>query len=259
MLLDDIVRHKKQEVELLKQRLDIKSAVRATRSVAPTLSFEQAFPEHKLSLIAEVKKASPSAGVIIPDYDPVELAQDYEEAGASAVSVLTDEKYFRGSLKDLEAVEHEINIPVLRKDFIIDEAQIYESRLAGADAVLLIVRILAEKELKAFIALTKELQMAALVEVHTEEELNKALAAEAQLIGINNRDLDTLKIDLDTTFSIMGKYPALKQKLVISESGINSHQQVKALRAAGVRGILVGEGLLLSGNVAAKIKEMMRE
>ena len=174
MLLDDIVRHKKQEVELLKQRLDIKSAIKATRREAPTLDFEQAFPDHKLSLIAEVKKASPSAGVIIPEYDPVELAQDYEEAGAAAVSVLTDEKYFQGSLKDLETVEHEIKIPVLRKDFIIDELQIYESRLAGADAILLIVRLLTEKELKAFIALAKELQMSALVEAHTEEEIGRA-------------------------------------------------------------------------------------
>ncbi len=259
MILDDIVRHKKQEVARLIKRLDIKSAIRTTQREAPTLAFEDAFPPHKLSLIAEVKKASPSAGVIITDYDPVELAKDYEEAGATAVSVLTDEKYFQGSLKDLEAVEQEIKVPVLRKDFIIDAAQIYESRLAGADAILLIVRILTEKELKAFIALAKELQMSALVEVHIEEEVKKALAAGACLIGINNRDLDTLKIDLGTTFNIMEKFPELKQMPVISESGIHSHQQVKALRSAGVRGILVGEGLLKSGNVKEAIKELMRE
>jgi indole-3-glycerol phosphate synthase len=259
MILDQIVQHKQQEIAVLKKRLDPKQALKAIEHEAATFDFSSVFPQHQLALIAEVKKASPSAGIIMPDYDPVELAQDYEEAGAAAVSVLTEDKYFYGSLKDLTAVEEAVEIPVLRKDFIIDELQIYESRLAGADAVLLIVRILAEKDLKAFVALTRKLGLSALVECHTQEEVKKAQDAGARIIGINNRDLDTLKIDLNTTLSVMEKLPELKQQLVISESGIYSDQQVKALKAAGVRGILVGEGLLKSGNVQAKIKELLRE
>ncbi len=259
MLLDDIVRHKKQEVARLVKRFDIKKAQKTIEREAPPLPFAAAFPSHELSLIAEVKKASPSAGVIIPEYDPVELAQDYEEAGAAAVSVLTDEKYFQGSVKDLEAVDEAIGIPVLQKDFIIDPLQVYEGRLAGADAILLIVRILTEEELKRLLKLTRKIGLAALVECHSEEEAKKALAAGAEIIGINNRDLDTLQIDLGTTLRIMEKAPELKHKIVISESGIHSHQQVKELRAAGVRGILVGEGLLRSENVQEKIKELIQE
>ncbi len=210
-----------------------------------------------MNLIAETKAASPSAGMIFDKYAPENIAAIYEKAGAAAVSVLTDAIYFNGSIDDLERVKNSIGLPVLRKDFIIDEVQIYESRLEGADAILLIARILGRDELEDFIKLTEQLGMDALVEAHNAKEARSALDAGARLIGINNRDLDTLKVDLDNTISIINEVPELKKKVIVSESGISEKSQVDLLRAAGVKAVLVGEAILKSPDMRVKIRELV--
>lgn len=257
MLLDDIVLNKKEEVAALKSGLDINKIKQAVESLSLPQDFKTALTKGKISLIAEVKKASPSAGIILKDFNPAKLAGIYEKNGASAISVLTDEKFFQGSLENLAAVKKVTELPVLRKDFIIDEVQIYESRLAGADAILLIVRILTLDELSRFIYVAKSLKLQCLVEAHNEEELGRALKSGAEIIGINNRDLDSLKIDFQNTLSLMDKYPEIKSRIVVSESGINSREQVERLEEKGVKAILVGESLLRSEDVGSKIRELM--
>ncbi|MFH1386782.1 MAG: indole-3-glycerol phosphate synthase TrpC [bacterium] len=249
MILDEIVFQKRQVVTALKVRINPKKKRKI--KVRPFLKGK------KFALIAEIKKASPSAGLLIKKLDPTALAKAYAKAGATAISVLTDEKFFQGKLADLKTARAATNLPVLRKDFVIDEAQIYEASQAGADAILLIVRILTEEQLIAFIKLAKSLKLAALVEVHNEEEARRAIKAGAEIIGINNRDLDTLAVDVKTTLRILDNVPELKDKIVISESGINSNEEVRALKACGVRGILVGESLLRAPDPAAKIKELL--
>lgn len=256
-VLDEIVFNKRQEVTSLKIHLDINKIKKRLKDLPKTRNFLKAFAKGKLSLIAEIKKASPSAGVILEKFEPVYLAKTFEECGASAISVLTDTKYFQGKIEDLKAAKDSTTIPILRKDFIIDESQIYESRINGADAILLIVKILSDDQLQEFLDLALDLKMKCLVEVHEEAELERALKVDAEIIGINNRDLDTMTVDFNTTLRLIDKYPELKEKILISESGINSAEQVKQLREKGVSGVLVGESLLRSGNIPAKIKELM--
>ncbi len=253
-LLDEIIFNKRQEVTSLKLQLKLNKLPKERKNVC---DFYSAFPKGKISLIAEVKKASPSAGVIVEDFDPVDIAKAYEKAGAAALSVVTDQKYFQGEIRYLERVKLSAKVPVLRKDFIIDESQIYESYRYGADAVLLIARILTDEQLIDFIGLTKKLKLRCLVEVHDGADTERALRSRARIIGINNRDLDTLAVDLQTTFDLIDKFPELKKGIIISESGISSPEQVRALREKGVSGILVGESLLRSSNVAEKIKRLM--
>ena len=213
-----------------------------------------------VALIAEVKKASPSAGVICPDFDPLRIAREYEAAGASCISVLTDEKFFQGSLAYLLHIHRNVKIPVLRKDFIIDARQIVEAVQFEADAILLIVAILTNEQLKEFISLAHAAGLAALVEVHTEAELDRALNAGARLIGVNNRDLKTFKVDLDTTERIVKRLhrsPAPHEKLVVAESGIQKRKDVEQLAQYGVRAVLVGEALMRHGCIADKIGELL--
>ena len=257
MILDDIIFNKRQEVTALKVRLNIQNVKKLMKELPRPRSFLKALPKSKFSLIAEIKKASPSAGVIVEKFEPIYLAKVYEESGASALSVLTDEKFFQGRLEHLKLAKESTTIPILRKDFIIDESQIYESRINGADAILLIVRVLTDEQLADFVDLAQTLKMKCLVEVHDERELERALKAEAEIIGINNRDLDTFEVDFQTTLDLMGRYPELKDKVVVSESGINSAEQVKALREKGVSAVLIGESLLKSQDIGAKIKELM--
>jgi len=256
-VLEDIVFNKRQEVTALKVRLDIPRVKKIVKELPRPRNFLKAVPKGKLSLIAEIKKASPSAGVIVDDFVPTFLAKAYEESGASAISVLTDEKFFQGKLEHIKEAKDPTTIPVLRKDFIVDESQIYESRVAGADAILLIVRILSDEQLEDFLGLAHSLKMKCLVEVHDEKEAERALKAEAEIIGINNRDLDTFSVDLNTTFKLMDGFPELREKHVVSESGIDSPGQVRALREKGVSGILVGESLLRSRDIGAKIRELL--
>ena len=257
MVLDEIIFNKRQEVTLLKIKMDEKDSRKLVKDLPGPRDFLKAFSKGKFSLMAEIKKASPSAGVIREDFNPTLLAKTYEESGASAISVLTDRKYFQGKAADLKAAKESTTIPVLRKDFIIDESQIYESRIAGADALLLIARVLEDHVLAGLLKLTEELGMQALVEVHDAEELKRALKTEARIIGINNRDLDTLQVDLETTLSLMHDFPELGERIVISESGIHTHDDIEKLKAAGVDGVLVGEAILKSDNIPEKIKELM--
>ena len=212
-------------------------------------------------MIAEVKKASPSAGMICPDFDPVRIAREYEAAGAACLSVLTDQKFFQGSLLHLQMVRSSVNLPLLRKDFIIDERQIWEAMTHGADAILLIVRILDDKALKHLHGLATGLGLTALVEVHNEAELDRALAVGARLIGVNNRDLDTLTVDLGTTERLAAKlagHVEAKDKLLVAESGLHTRADVMRVERAGAKAILVGESLLKSKDgIAAKISELL--
>jgi indole-3-glycerol phosphate synthase len=257
MILDEIIRNKRQEVSLLRMRFSGKNLDELIKALPKPRDFADAFKKGKFSLIAEIKKASPSAGLIRQDFEPITLAKTYEESGASAISVLTDQKYFQGKLEYLKAAKESTTIPILRKDFIIDEHQVYEARIAGADALLLIVRILDDEKLNGLLKLTEKLGMQALVETHNAEEVERALKTKAKIIGINNRDLDTLRIDLQTTIQLMEGFPQLKERVVISESGIVSNEDVEKLKAAGADGVLIGETLLKSKNIGEIIRELM--
>ena len=203
-----------------------------------------------MGVIAEVKKASPSAGVIRADFDPVAIARGYEAAGASCISVLTDEKYFQGSLAYLQMIRDAVKLPLLRKDFIIHERQILESIEAGADAILLIVAILDDTQLRAYRELAEGAGLAALVEVHDEEELERALASGATLIGVNNRNLKTFKVDVATTERLAPRVISQPGCLLVAESGIQTAEQVARLKQCGARAILVGETLMRGMRVA---------
>ena len=213
-----------------------------------------------VALIAEVKKASPSAGVICPNFDPIQIARDYEAAGASCLSVLTDEKFFQGSLEYLRGIRQNVKLPLLRKDFIIDERQILEALEWGADAVLLIVAILNDKQLRYLHDLAAQAGLAVLVEAHDEAELERAVVAGAQLIGSNNRDLRSFKVDLGTTERLAARLRQLapaSEPVLVGESGIHNRADVERLSRSGVQAILVGESLMRESNLNAKVAELL--
>lgn len=253
-ILDRIVAEKRIEVAgLLAQAGRIKQAVAMRKDYR---DFVGALTKPDgVSLIAEVKKASPSAGIIAPNFDPVAIARQYEAAGARALSVLTDEKFFQGKLSYLGLIREAVRLPLLRKDFIIDELQVYEAVAGGADAVLLIVAILDDAQLRDYRALAEHLGLAALVEVHDESELNRALSTGAGIIGINNRDLKTFKVSLSTTAVLAAGIP--EEKIVVAESGIHTRYDVVQVKAAGADAILVGESLMKSGDIAGKVTELL--
>lgn len=213
----------------------------------------------RVALIAEVKKASPSAGVIRADFDPVAIAREYEAAGASCLSVLTDEKFFQGSLECLRRIRAAVRLPLLRKDFIIDERQILEAIEWGADAILLIVSVLPDAELARFHALAKSCGLAALVEVHDEAEMKRALNIGADLIGVNNRNLKTFKVDLATTERLARMFPpeSNPRPLLVAESGIRTRHDVQRLAVCGASAILVGESLIREPDLGSKVRELM--
>lgn len=254
-ILDEIVAQKKREVAKLPPRKvtgdDLKRAAETAHGPRPFLAALQSPRRGSMALIAEVKKASPSAGVICPDFDPVRIALEYESAGATCLSVLTDEQFFQGSLEDLRRVRHAVGLPLLRKDFIIDEQQILEAVEAGADAILLIARILNDAQLELFHSLVAEAGVAALVEVHDEAELDRALAAGAELIGINNRNLDDFTVDLGTTERLAAKISG--HKFIVAESGIHCRADVERVERGGARAILVGESLMRSPTGIGKL------
>jgi indole-3-glycerol phosphate synthase len=256
MILDTILEHKRQEVAESRDRLPVAELIARARDQDEPRDFRAAITgRDRIRLIAEMKKASPSAGVIREDFDPVELAALCEKAGAAAISVLTDARFFQGSLDYLAAVKARVGIPVLRKEFVIDEYQVYESRAAAADALLLIVRALSVSELKRLRELTRELGMHALVEVHSEREVETALDAGAEIVGINNRDLDTFKTDISTTVRL--RELLRDETTVVSESGISTPDDVELLERAGVDAVLVGETIMRSADVEAKVKELL--
>lgn len=217
---------------------------------------EKAQKNNRIALIAEVKKASPSKGLIREDFKPLEIALEYQSSGAGAVSVLTEEKYFLGSLDYLKEIKKQIKVPVLRKDFIIHPYQVYETRLAGADLMLLIASALDKETFKELYFLSKEIGLEVLAEVHDKDELDFVLETGCKIIGINNRNLKTFEVSVTNTIDLI-KGIDLKNRFIISESGINSHNDVKLLYEAGVNGILVGEHFMRRENISLAVKELM--
>lgn len=263
-ILHTILETKRKEVEALRRRYDLPAIAAAAAAAAPARNFFAAVsrtPRRLVNLIAEVKKASPSAGVIRPDFDPVDIARQYAAAGADALSVLTDETYFQGSLDYIGLIRQAVPLPVLRKDFIIDAFQVYEARAAGADAILLIAAALPVGQLMDLMILAAELRMTVLLEVHDADEVLRlrSLAgfphAAYSLLGINNRDLTTFKVDLGTTTRLAElAVPGLP---IVSESGIKTRQDVQRLAAVGVSAILVGETLMRSADIARAIDDLL--
>jgi indole-3-glycerol phosphate synthase len=265
-ILDTIVQEKKLEVARLpEQHVSVRDLKSALEARSDNRDFMGALVQPRMgrvALIAEVKKASPSAGIICPDFDPVRIAIEYERAGASCLSVLTDEKFFKGSLSYLKQIREAVQLPLLRKDFVIDERQILEAVHWGADAILLIVSILTDAQLKRFHSLATQAGLAALVEVHDENELDRALSAGARLIGVNNRDLKTFKVDLATTERMTSrlrgsKSPGTEAPLLVAESGIHNRADVERLAKCGARAILVGESLMRESDIGAKIRDLL--
>jgi indole-3-glycerol phosphate synthase len=257
MILDEIVANKKQELELSQRNLPLADLRRMALAAPPPVDFALALCGDGIKLIAEVKKASPSRGVIRADFDPVEIAQIYAHNGASAISVLTESKYFQGSLNHLKDIKTALGqtLPLLRKDFIFDSYQIYESRACGADSLLLIVAILSPRQLAELIGLTRQLSMECLVEVHNEAEVEIALKSSARIIGINNRDLSTFTVDINTTRRLRPLIPA--DRIVVSESGIKDRADMARLRQWRVDAVLIGEALMSAPDIAAKMKELL--
>ncbi|OMD60162.1 indole-3-glycerol phosphate synthase TrpC [Paenibacillus odorifer] len=265
MYLDKIVATKIKEVELLSKNFSLAQAERDIALLPATRGFRKALTQGKnrdMGLIAEVKKASPSKGLIREDFDPVSIAKGYEAGGADCLSVLTDTEYFQGSAAYLQQVKEAVNLPLLRKDFIIDEKQIYEARLLGADAVLLIVAILTPAQLSHFIDIASELGLDILIEVHDQNELAVVLSTEKitqpnVLLGINNRNLRTFETSLETTAELAALVP--QGVPVISESGISGSTDIDYLRTTGAHGVLVGEYLMRQANVEDAVNSLLRE
>jgi indole-3-glycerol phosphate synthase len=259
-ILDKIVEQKKLEVAKLPARLiaagDLRDAMLEHGERRDFISALKSPRTGKIGLIAEVKKASPSMGVICPNFDPVRIAKEYEAAGASCLSVLTDEQFFQGSLDYLRQIRAAVKLPLLRKDFIIDERQILEAIEWGADAILLIVAILTDAQLEKFHSLAVEAGLAVLVEVHDEEELERALKISPTLLGVNNRNLKTFKVDLATTENLA---PRIIQSgsLLVAESGIHTNADVARVQKCGAGAILVGESLVKQGDIGAKVRELL--
>lgn len=258
--LDRIVAHKREEVALRRERTPLAEVARIARDQPPALDFAGALARPGMRLIAEVKGASPSKGVLIEPFEPEAIAADYLAAGADAISVLTDERFFKGSLDHLRAVKA-LSLagatprPVLRKDFLLDRYQVAEARAAGADAVLLIVAMLSDEALRDLHAAAREWGMAALVEVHDEAEAERAAAAGAALVGINNRDLHSFRVDLAATERLAPLLP--DGVTIVGESGIGTADDVRRLAAAGVDAILVGESLVKAPDRGAAIGALL--
>ncbi|NWF53482.1 MAG: indole-3-glycerol phosphate synthase TrpC [Syntrophaceae bacterium] len=254
MFLEKILEHKKKEVAERKALLPLPEIKRRVEEIPAPLDFEGAVRSRCGALIAEVKRSSPSRGRIREDFDPAAIARLYAENGAAAISVLTDQRFFEGRDSFLPQVRKSVPIPLLRKDFIIDPYQIYETRLLGGDAILLIARALGNAPLGEFIRLSLELGLSSLVEIHDEADLEKAVSAGGRTIGINNRDLSTFSTDLETSLRLAPLLPV--GVTVVSESGIRSRRDVERLRAAGVHGFLVGEALMAAADIAGKTREL---
>lgn len=263
-ILRQILETKRKEVQALRKCISLADLEAQAKAAPPARNFFSAVtkpPRRLMNLIAEVKKASPSAGVIREEFDPVALAVQYAQAGADAVSVLTDRDYFQGSLDYLKAIRQAVELPLLRKDFLIDPLQVYESRAAGADAILLIAAALSQGQLLDLLILATELRMTSLVEVHDAGELLAIRSAVGfphagySLLGINNRDLTTFKVDIATTVRLAEL--AEEGTPIVSESGIRTRQDVERLNRAGVRAVLVGETLMRSENIAVAIDELL--
>lgn len=257
-ILSEIVSKKKERLKDIKARLSIIDLRAKISNIEKTKDFKAAIkrlPEEKIKLVAEIKRASPSRGIIRKDFDCLSIARIYEEKAVYAVSILTEEDFFHGSLNFLSAVRKVLTKPILRKDFIIDEYQIYESRANEADAILLIATILDKNQASEYLHLAEELRLSVLFEVHNFKELEMALSIDTGIIGINNRDLKTLQVDVNTTFELKKEIPS--NKIVISESGINTRGDVKRLGYAGIDAVLVGTTFMEAKDIGKKIDELI--
>lgn len=257
MILSRIIEEKRRVVEEAKRNRPLSVLMKEAKAICVKSAFKKNIARpHHINLIAEIKKASPSKGVIRGDFNPVKIAVTYQANGASAISVLTDERFFEGRLEYIQKVKASISLPVLRKDFIIDEYQVYESVVAGADAILLIAELLSGDELSMLYNLATSMGLDVLTEVHNEEDLGKAVSAGAAIIGINNRDLHTFRVDLSTTQKLMRLVP--KDRIIVSESGIKTYEDVMFLKSIGVNAVLIGEAFMEADDIAAKMREIMR-
>jgi indole-3-glycerol phosphate synthase len=258
MILDEIVKDCRLRLETSKNQIPLTKIKEMAFGKAPPVDMVQALRRDRVSIIAEVKKASPSKGLICRDFDPVEIAKSYAAGGAAAISILTEVDHFQGSLNYLSDIDQALGasrLPLLRKDFLFEPYQIYESRAYGADAVLLITAILAPEKLQELLDLSHQLKMECLVEVHNDEEARIAVDSGAGIIGINNRDLRTFNVDLATTERLLPLIP--KDRTVVSESGIKNRSDIDTLGRQGVDAVLIGETLMASGDIAAKLRELV--
>ena len=255
MILDEIIEKRKEQLnreiynisrETMKQM--------ANKSEMTIISFKDVLKKDRLSVICEVKKASPSKGLIREDFHPMEIAKEYEAAGADAISCLTEEFYFKGSSEYLADIRRSVNIPIIRKDFIFDEYQIQEAKVIGANAVLLIAAMLTERQMKDFQELAHTLGLQCLVEVHNQSELEKVLMFSPDIIGINNRNLKTFKVDLNTTEKIRNNVPC--ETILVSESGIRNNADMKKIRSLGADAVLIGETLMRSDNITSALHSL---
>ena len=258
MILDDIIAKKRETLEGLKEELSIeKLKVRIEKSPYQHVSFKEALQnkEKPINIIAEIKKASPSKGLICKDFDYQNIAKSYVEGGASAISVLTEEHFFLGRTRYLEDIKKEVPIPVLCKDFIIDPIQIYEAKAIGADAILLIVAALTKEELKEFKDLATDLELDALVEVHDEEELQTAIEIGAEIIGVNNRNLKTFEVNLANSERLSALIP--KGTVFVAESGVHTEEDVRRLKAVNANALLIGESVVKDSDPKKKLQELI--
>jgi len=254
-MLDKIVTQKREEVAQRKKALPLSHLKERIAQQKPPLDFASALRGNYIHLIAEIKQASPSRGILRPNLNPAELAKTYVKGGAAAISVLTEANYFKGSIEHLAAIREAVELPLLRKDFIFDPYQIYESCAYGADALLLIVAILSQEQLEKLLSLSHSLGLRCLVEVHNEGEIERAVLSEAEIIGINNRDLNTFIVDINATQRLRPLIP--QTQIVVSESGIKSRNDIEKLKEWGVNAILVGEALVAADDILTKMKELI--
>lgn len=255
MILDKIIKFKEQEVEEFKKQVSISHLDRAVAVRNKYFDFKAALSANKTNIIAEVKKASPSKGIIREDFVPTEIAKAYQQGGAAAISVLTDAEFFKGDIEYLSDIRDVVDLPLIRKDFIIDEIQILEAAANGADAVLLIASVLDEKQINDFMSMAKSFRMDALVEVHSREELDRVLRTDADIIGINNRDLKTFNVDINLSKELVKYIP--ENIVRVSESGIFTKQDISFLQESDINAFLIGESLMRSDDIAGKLAELI--
>ncbi len=255
-ILDRIVEVRRRAVDVSRQTLPVAKLEERLLAAPPARDFRAALVKDSLNVIAELKRASPSRGVLRTDFNPAALAPAFEAAGAAALSVLTEPDFFQGGLEHLAIARSVTSLPVLRKDFIFDPYQLFEARAAGADGVLLIAAILGAKEFRGLLALSRELGLAALVEVHTEDELARALEAGAEIIGVNSRDLATFEVKPEVSLRLIEEIP--EQVVAVSESGLRTHADLERLRAAGFDAFLVGEHLMQSPDPGRALRRLLQ-
>ena len=255
MILDKIIDSRKKEVHKLKAKTSIEDFVKQIeKSSFYQADFKAALMGPSLNIIAEAKKASPSKGLICPEFDYIQIAKDYEEGGAAAISVLTEPSFFLGEDKYLTEIKAEVKLPLLRKDFIVEEWQIYEAKAIGADAILLIAAVLSQKEIETFLKRAHSLGLDCLVETHDEEEVKTVIQAGAEIIGVNNRNLNTFEVSLEVSERLKRLVP--KDKIFVAESGIHTEEDIRRLKALGVNAVLIGESIVKSDDRLRKLREL---